>query len=329
MAGVYTKKGDGGETGLLGGSRVRKDSLKVSCYGTLDEANSALGIAYSIIDSKEIKDIIRSIQKKIFVLGAELASDEKGSEYLKDRVSQRDIEELEGIIDRYDQQLGPLREFVIPGGSQGSSTIHLARTIVRRSERSIVELSAENNVRPELLKYVNRLSDTLFMLARMEEHLTFVDIVKNKVLERLGKKTATTEITLDLAKKMAEAVEVKALNMGVPVVFSVVDSGGNVVLTHRMNGALLASLDIAPNKAYTSVALKMPTHDVADLVKPGSDLYGLQYTNNNKIVTFGGGYPLKLGSEIIGGIGVSGGSVEEDKTIANQALRVFEYERRS
>lgn len=325
--GIYTKKGDKGETGLLGGSRIRKDDLRVSCYGTLDEANAALGVAYSLIEDKEIQRIVRDIQKRLFVLGAELASDHAGRELLKDTVQQKEIEALESIIDRYEAQLGPLKEFIIPGGTTASASIHLARTIIRRAERLIVELSEETDVRQDLIQYVNRLSDTLFMLARGEEQYSFKEAVKRKVLERLGYKANRKNLNLDLAKKMAEAVEEKATQMGVPIVFSVVDAGGNMILLHRMNDSLLVSLDIAQNKAYTSAALKIATHEVGPLIQPGEVLYGLQWTNQNRIVTFGGGYPLKIHNEIVGGIGVSGGSVEEDMIIAAQALRVFEYER--
>ncbi|MBB6217637.1 ATP:cob(I)alamin adenosyltransferase [Anaerosolibacter carboniphilus] len=325
--GIYTKKGDKGETGLLGGSRIRKDDLRVSCYGTLDEANAALGVAYSLIESKSIQGIVRDIQKRLFVVGAELASDEAGREFLKDTVQQKDIEALESIIDRYEEQLGPLKEFIIPGGTTASASIHLARTIIRRAERLIVELSQGTDVRQELIRYVNRLSDTLFMLARGEEQYSFKEAVKRKVLERLGYKANRKNLNLDLAKKMAEAVEEKAIQMGVPIVFSVVDAGGNMILLHRMNDSLLVSLDIAQNKAYTAAALKIPTHEVAPLIQPGEVLYGLQWTNQNRIVTFGGGYPLKIHNEIVGGIGISGGTVEEDMMIAAQALRVFEYER--
>ena len=100
------------------------------------------------------------------------------------------------------------------------------------------------------------------------------------------------------------------------------------MLIHRMQDALLASLDISPNKAYTSVALKMATHELVPLIQPGTELYGIQFSNQGKIVTFGGGYPLKSGREIIGGIGVSGGSVKDDMIIAEEALKVFEQERR-
>ncbi|SCX75009.1 cob(I)yrinic acid a,c-diamide adenosyltransferase [Alkaliphilus peptidifermentans] len=325
---IYTKKGDKGETGLLGGSRVGKDDLRVSCYGTLDEANAAIGVAYSLTDNEAILEYLRMIQKKLFNVAAELACDEAGQGYLNDTVGQTDIEALESIIDKYEKQLGPLKEFVIPGGTVASSAIHLARTIIRRSERLIVELSRGSNVPQELVQYINRLSDALFMIARAEEQTILINKVKCKVLERLGYSESLKNVSLDLAKRMAEAAEVKAISIGVPIVFSVVDAGGNMVLLHRMNGALLASIDIAKNKAYTAAALKLPTHEVSNLVQPGAQLYGLQYTNEGKIITFGGGYPLKLHDEIIGGIGISGGTVEEDMKIANHALRVFDYERR-
>lgn len=325
---IYTKKGDKGETGLLGGSRISKDSLKVSCYGTLDEANAALGVAFSQIMNDEIKDIIKAIQKQLFVAGAELASDEKGKTLLRDKVSAKEIASFEEVIDRYEQKLGPLREFIIPGETTASASLHLARSIIRRAERLIVQLNNEEPVRQEVIQYVNRLSDVLFMLARAEVHFSLMEEIKGKVLEKLetlAEKSVT--LSLELACKMAQAAEEKAAAISVPIVFSVVDPAGNVVLLHRMEGALLASLDLAPNKAYTAVALKMATHKLVPVIQPGTELYGIQLSNKNKIVTFGGGYPLKNNHQLIGGIGVSGGTVEEDMLIAAEALKVFDNER--
>lgn len=322
--GIYTRKGDKGETGLLGGSRIGKDSLRVSCYGTLDEANAAIGVAYSLITCKEIKDILRGVQKQLFMVGAELASDQKGKNYLKEKVQPSDISAFEQLIDKYETQLGPLKEFVIPGDTTASSQLHLARTIIRRAERLIVELSKEEEVREEITQYVNRLSDLIFMLARTEVQSSFMEKVKAKVLEKLepSQKNAK-KLSLQAACQMAETAEQVANRIGVPIVFSVVDEGGNLVLLHRMEGALLASVEIAPNKAYTSVALKMATHELVPHIQPGAALYGLQLTNHHRIVTFGGGYPLTVQGEIVGAIGVSGGTVEEDMTIATSALQVF------
>ncbi|ALF10864.1 cob(I)yrinic acid a,c-diamide adenosyltransferase [Parageobacillus thermoglucosidasius] len=324
---IYTKKGDKGETGLLGGSRISKDSLQVACYGTLDEANAALGVAYSQIENKEIKSIIRDIQKQLFVVGAELASDEKGYSLLKEKVSGKDVTTLEDIIDHYEKKLGPIHEFIIPGETTASSHLHLARAIIRRAERLIVNLSKTSNVRLEIIQFMNRLSDALFMLARAEVYYSMVEGIKEKVIEKIRTGKTSHELTLEMALKMANVAERKAAEIGVPIVFTAVDASGNIVLLHRMKGALLASLDLSPNKAYTAVALKMATHELAPLIQPGRELYGIQVSNQNKIVTFGGGYPLKINDEIIGGIGVSGGSVEEDMEIAQAVLTLFEEER--
>lgn len=327
---IYTKKGDKGETGLLGGSRIPKDSLKVSCYGTLDEANAALGIAYSQVDHNEIKSIIRNIQKQLFVVGAELASDEKGKNLLRDKVSESDVAELEEVVDRFEAMLGPLHEFIIPGETTASASLHLSRSIIRRAERLIVELANESTVRHEVMQYVNRLSDVLFMLARAEAHYSLVQDIKNKVIGKLAAlKSGGANLTLEWAFKMAQAAESKAEEIGVPIVFSVVDTAGNIVLLHRMEGSLLASLELSPNKAYTAVALKMATHELVPAIQPGAELYGIQLSNQNKIVTFGGGYPLEINQHIIGGIGVSGGTVTEDMLIATEALKLFEKERRT
>ena len=326
---IYTKKGDKGETGLLGGSRIAKDSLKVTCYGTLDEANAALGVAYSLIKNRELKDIINRIQKQIFVVGAELASDDKGKELLKNKVGSEDIAFFESVIDKYEEKLGKIHEFIIPGETTASAALHLSRSIIRRAERLIVELSKESSVRREVIQYVNRLSDTIFMLARAEVYYSMLAEIKGKVIKKLeSSKEKLTNITLELAGKMAKAVEEAAAALGVPVVFSVVDPGGNITLIHRMEGSLLASLDISANKAYTAVALKMATHELVPSIQPGAELYGIQLTNHHKIVTFGGGYPLTVDKQIIGGIGVSGGTVDEDMTIAAAALKVFDEERR-
>jgi ATP:cob(I)alamin adenosyltransferase len=320
---IYTKKGDKGETGLLGGSRIGKESLKVSSYGTLDEANAVLGVAYSLIKREELKNIIHEIQRQLFVVGAELASDEKGKNYIKKLISQEEITYFENVIDEYDVLLGPITEFIIPGETPASAHLHQARSIIRRAERLVVELSKTAEVREELIKYINRLSDVLFMLARAEVYYSLVENVITRVLDRV-KTQSPLKLDLKLAKKLAKAVERKAEEIRVPIVFSVVDEGGNMILHHRMDDALLVSMELALNKAYTSVVLKTRTHNLAPLVQPGSDLFGLQSSNQNRIVPFGGGFPLTVNGKIIGGIGVSGGTVEEDILLATCAIEVFE-----
>ncbi|MPQ43352.1 cob(I)yrinic acid a,c-diamide adenosyltransferase [Clostridium tarantellae] len=163
---IYTKTGDKGTTSLFGGSRIEKNSTKVEAYGTIDEVISFIGLARCEISNKELHNELFTIQKKLFNLGAELASDENGLKYLKDLICDEDIVYLEYLIDKYMDIVGPLKEFVIPGKNKSSSVLHVARTVVRRAERIIIYLNSEETVREELRTYVNRLSDTLFAMAR-------------------------------------------------------------------------------------------------------------------------------------------------------------------
>lgn len=137
MPNVYTRGGDKGTTGLLGGNRTAKDDIRVEAYGTMDEANSAIGVAYSLCKDQEIRNILHRIQKRIFVLGAELASDEKGRKLLKDTVSQEDIDFMEKTMDHYLKIIGRQKAFVIPGATQASAALHLARSIVRRGNAGL------------------------------------------------------------------------------------------------------------------------------------------------------------------------------------------------
>ncbi|NLY46319.1 MAG: cob(I)yrinic acid a,c-diamide adenosyltransferase [Tissierella sp.] len=327
MGNIYTKTGDKGDTSLFGGSRVQKNSLKVECYGTIDEANSTLGLAYSKVSRDEIKNDIKMIQEKLFLVGAELASDKKGIEILEGKVTNEDIHSLESIKDRSMGIVGKQTKFIVPGVNEASAAMHMARTIIRRAERRIIELNSGETVRPELLKYVNRLSDAIYSLARLEETYCLLEDIKEKAIEIIKDRLANTEgeevtmeFTLENIKKMSEIAEEKAVKINVPIVFSAVDSGGNLVLLHRMEDSLLGSIDISINKAYTANALKMSTHDILSKSGPDNPLYGIQSTNNGRIVSIGGGFPYENGGKIVGGIGISGGTVEEDIEIGMYVL---------
>ena len=169
---VYTKRGDKGETDLLGGSAARKDSLKVESYGCVDEASSFIGVARYYCKNKVIKERLKGIQNKLLVLGGFLASDERGKEMMKDQIKEEDIKLLEKYIDEYNQKLPPLKYFILPGDEEVAAHIHVARTVVRRAERRIVSLTAqEPDLNPLIQKYVNRLSDLMFVLARYSEEV--------------------------------------------------------------------------------------------------------------------------------------------------------------
>jgi uncharacterized protein GlcG (DUF336 family) len=133
-----------------------------------------------------------------------------------------------------------------------------------------------------------------------------------------------SQINLELAKKLIERAEKEANKINVPMVISIVDEGGNFIACHRMDDALLVSVDIAQNKAWTSAAMKMPTDKLAQAAGMGKELYGINTTNNGRVVVFGGGIPLQKNGKIIGAIGVSGGSVEEDIRVAQAAVNMLD-----
>lgn len=329
MPNIYTRTGDKGTTGLYGGSRVDKDSLNVDVYGTIDEAISVLGFAYSQVETTEIKEYISHIQKRMFQAGAEFASDQRGIEMLKDKISDADIKYLEDIIDRETELNGPMREFVIPGVNPSSAALHVARTVVRRAERRITTMAREVPVRDELRKYINRLSDACFAMARIEETIAqeaeiaeIKEQVKKIVEESFGRKGefGMDIMSLDNLKKMAGYIEEKANEIGVPMVFTVVDEGGNLVYFQRMPGSLLISIKVSQDKAYTAVSLKCPTAALADVTKPGDSLWSLHNSGDGRIICFGGGYPIEVDGKVIGAIGVSGGTAEEDMSVATYAL---------
>lgn len=164
---IYTKTGDSGQTGLLGGLRVAKDAPRIEAYGTVDELNAAIGIARSQAPPDDIDRLLTQIQNTLFDLGAELAT-AGGHHREPAKISESHIETLETEIDRFEAGLEPLKQFILPGGTPLAAHLHLARTICRRAERRVVTLIAAENTElsPLIIVYLNRLSDLLFVLAR-------------------------------------------------------------------------------------------------------------------------------------------------------------------
>ena len=161
---VYTRAGDKGETSLVGGARVSKASLRVEAYGEVDELNSVIGLARARTQDQEIGEVLGMIQNDLFTLGADLASP---SEIDVPRIDASFVERIEEWADRFLEQTKPLREFILPGGSEAGATLHLARTVARRAERRVVALSENEQLNPETIAYLNRLSDLLFIIARV------------------------------------------------------------------------------------------------------------------------------------------------------------------
>lgn len=172
MSRIYTRTGDTGETGLFGGGRVPKAHPRVEAYGAVDELNAALGWAASVQTDADVSAQLQSLQPDLFVIGAHLARPPRPEARRAPDLPplpQGRVAEMERAIDRAEQELPPLRHFVLPGGAQPAAALHLARTICRRAERRVVALAADDDaaVSPEIIVYLNRLSDLLFTLARL------------------------------------------------------------------------------------------------------------------------------------------------------------------
>ena len=165
---IYTKGGDHGQTGLFGGQRVPKDHLRLHTYGTFDELNATVGMALTeagLAESSPVRSALARVQNELFQLGAELATP-PGKAVPVRLIGTSDIDRLEAEIDRMEASLEPLKTFILPGGSRPAAALHLARTVCRRAERELVVLHRSEPVRTEVLGYVNRLSDYLFVAAR-------------------------------------------------------------------------------------------------------------------------------------------------------------------
>lgn len=171
---IYTKTGDKGETSLFNGKRVQKDSEYIEGYGTIDELNSTLGLTLSFSKEAKLSSLLKEIQRDLFEIGTDLATpfDHQTSKAAQEieRFSEKEITKLEQWINEHDAKLPPLHAFILPGGTETASFLHLSRTVCRRAERWITKLCREGKANPAILIYINRLSDLLFVLARYVNH---------------------------------------------------------------------------------------------------------------------------------------------------------------
>ena len=162
---IYTKTGDEGDTGLQGGKRISKSSERIRAYGNVDEVNSVLGLVLSHKIDQDVEELLKKIQNELFVLGSDLSNPDMNDK--QNRISKNMIEKLEKKIDEYEKELPSLSNFILPGGANSASLVHLARTVTRRAETNVVSLSKTEKINTECQVYLNRLSDLLFVIARV------------------------------------------------------------------------------------------------------------------------------------------------------------------
>ncbi|MCD7867940.1 MAG: cob(I)yrinic acid a,c-diamide adenosyltransferase [Clostridiales bacterium] len=325
---IYTKGGDRGTTSLIRSKNVPKSDDRISLVGTIDELTSHIGLVKSMEDDGDTVCMLEKIQSTLITVMAGVA-DPYNREYKitddKTELLEEEIDRMEGLFDRP-------KEFILPGGCRLSAEIDVARTVARRAERALSAVSVKFGADNGTKKYMNRLADYLYVLARYtdftggssemeaKENQDVSEAVVQQVLNRMGVKE---KITLSQAKRLIEEIEKEAMRRGKNAVIAVCGPDGNPIAVHVMDGAFLVSFNVAVKKAYTAVAVKMSTQELSALAQPGGTFYGLDKLEGGNIIIFGGGVPIKLGDTIIGGLGVSGGTGEEDHSLAAYGLSVL------
>lgn len=323
---IYTRGGDTGETSLLAGGRVAKDDPRVNVYGTLDEATSAMGMARAATSNDDICANIITLQGELIDVMAEVAArpGDQPTKFKIPQVQPVQVERLEHKLDHYLEEQFPQTGFVRPGVSLAAGALDLARSTIRRAERFLVSLNRTEPVNPVLIKYVNRLSDLLYVMARVDEQREIERIVTQslKTPHLDNEEVKKMALALKDCDRMVEAGIKRATEIGVPMVLAVVNDSGNPIEIRRMDDALEVSVTLAPHKAYTAATVRMPTHELAELSQPGQPLYGID-ANIPKLTLVGGGLPLKINNKLVGAVGVSGGSVEQDIDVAQAMVAVL------
>ena len=375
---VYTGYGDKGMTDLSHTKNVSKSDDRICLMGSIEELVSHIGLVRALIGDGDVVRMLEKISETLKKI-TDGVSDPYNREF---KVSEDRTELLEEEIGRMRKIFSGERLPILPGDSRVAAEIDVTRAVARRAERELALVSVKFGSDTGAKKYMNRLSDYFYVLAR------YVDVAKigekkeaagtvennanvaagtaepqteqiqqntlmqaqntqenvsavttaggntamaqndsmaantamiQEVLKRMG---IQGRITLDSAKRLIEKIEQEALRRNKPSVIAVCSPDGNPVAVHVMDGSFLVSFDMAVKKAYTSVAVKMSTMELSRLTQPGQTFYGLGKMSDN-IVIFGGGVPLKVGDTIIGGLGISGGTGEEDNSLAEYGLQML------
>ena len=353
---VYTGYGDKGMTDLSHTKNVSKSDDRVCLMGSVEELVSHIGLVRVLIDDGDVVRMLEKISETLKKI-TDGVSDPYNREF---KVSEDRTELLEEEIDRMKEIFSGERLPILPGDSRVAAEIDVTRAVARRAERELALVSVKFGSDTGAKKFMNRLSDYFYVLARYvdaakigEKNAETAGIEANVGAEASGTMTTTAaggntamaqndsmavntamiqevlkrmgiqgRITLDSAKRLIEKIEQEALRRNKPSVIAVCSPDGNPVAVHVMDGSFLVSFDMAVKKAYTSVAVKMSTMELSRLTQPGQTFYGLGKMSDN-IVIFGGGVPLKVGDTIIGGLGISGGTGEEDNSLAEYGLQIL------
>ena len=356
---IYTKRGDRGITDMAHTSNISKSDDRIRLLGTIDELNSHIDLVRSMLSQAEVISLLENIQNNLDLIAAGVSNPYDRNS----RISEKETAFLETETDRMEALCAQPVSEKLTGKNRLAAEIEITRAVARRAERCLAQVSVKFGADNESKKFLNRLSDYLYIFARYTENESgFVyaeqtgDRVQTLSAENTGSEAVSTaeqpdntadavqkaadineaviqevlkrmgiqsRITLNTAKKLIEKLEQEALRRGQHAVIAVCNPEGNPVAVHVMDGAFIVSFDVAMKKAYTAVAVKMSTMELSKLAQPGETFYGVDKLDGGKIVIFGGGIPLKSGDTIIGGLGISGGTGKEDHSLAEYGQAVL------
>lgn len=341
---VYTKRGDKGITDMARTKNVSKSDDRIQLVGAIDELNSHIGLVKCMLKWEETVKMLSSIQDNLDLIAAGVEDP-----YSRDfKVNEEIVDNLEKETDRLEELCGQQAGKKVSGQNRTAAEINVTRAVARRTERCLAQVAVKFGADTESKKYLNRLSDYLFLLAKyvelsdapgwtedqnvekqnIEKQQNTVSEISNGIDEKVVREVLAqmgiqSRITLKKAKALIEKIEEESIRRGMNSVIAICGPEGNPIAVHVMDGAYLVSYDVAVKKAYTSVAVKMSTRELGELAGPGGTFYGVDTLESGKIAIFGGGVPLKCGNTIIGGLGISGGTSEEDHSLAEYGLTVL------
>lgn len=356
---IYTKRGDRGITDMAHTSNISKSDDRIRLLGTIDELNSHIDLVRSMLSQAEVISLLENIQNNLDLIAAGVSNPYDRNS----RISEKETAFLETETDRMEALCAQPVSEKLTGKNRLAAEIEITRAVARRAERCLAQVSVKFGADNESKKFLNRLSDYLYIFARYTENESgsvyaeqtgdrvqtlsaentgseavstveqpdntadavqkAADINEAVIQEVLKRMGIQSRITLNTAKKLIEKLEQEALRRGQHAVIAVCNPEGNPVAVHVMDGAFIVSFDVAMKKAYTAVAVKMSTMELSKLAQPGETFYGVDKLDGGKIVIFGGGIPLKSGDTIIGGLGISGGTGKEDHSLAEYGQAVL------
>ena len=284
-------------------------SLEKSIFNHIDEAINLIKKLDKFIDNQDFSNILKELSKKFLLI-----KDKKNVSFK--------TKNIENCILKYSNILSLNDEYKIPEENEEVLVAYLLYIIIKKIQRRFTMLSKNREIKLELMNYINKSRDFSHIVYKSLQEKIMIKYVVELISEKLSSIDMDNNLSLEKARKIIRAGERKAKEMNIAAVFAVVNPEGNLIIEERMDNAILVSVEVAYKKAYTATALKLNTEDLTALVQPGAMFYGLQ--SDPKYIVFGGGMLLKVDGKIVGAVGVSGGSAQEDMEIAKACVKAFE-----